>query len=987
MIHSLRVIVIFYFAFLAFTPATVFADNFSIGSFNLVGEKRVSRTEFEYTYTCEVINGGTDATDVRATVTSNTPYTTVVDGSLSFGTVAAGESVPSQDTFTVLHNRLYTFSWESLVWTISGEEQPGGITAVIQDVDTQDVVYDEEISIDANGQSIVRTKIEIAFMPDATEADMRGLLIDIGGYVTSSLKGTSSIVVRIPDPATLAALDDLIARIEAEPFVWFVAKDTLIQPNVLPDDYSDKPPNYSEWSFLDHHLAVRAHAAWNAKEAIKNVPKVIMVDAFGSGPPASNAFNCTAIPLGFYDQAWNYHGYHVLGIISARHDDMLKSTGIFPGTIQLDVIDLQSPFGKKNNDILTLNNTLISSLQASSGKIIVNTSCGYNCGNFNGHCMDLEIERQNAVLWIEKVRELNLEQRVIHLTSANNRIDVPSGGPGLDIMDAETGSPWNAARLLPGLTDAAGNTVPNLNNTLVVENSMNSPAGEYIPVEPQCQVWDSFRGGDISGVGTNVWSMELPSLYEREDTGTSMATAQVAGLAAFLWSIDSELTPQDIIAILARTARPTPKNSTVLDCSDGNNPAPTIDAYAAVLALDRNINEAGCEPDDLPVRLAILDVADVNGDTVGDGRFDEKDIEKILDEFANRNGGLDYSRYDLNGDGFTGGDNATYFNLDADPFIFYDIVTQKIETDNVEFNEKEVSDIECLCYYAYSPLFSEDGDEEKRRQLLAAHCKPITLMIAPSPSLPLSLSTVGVNDFFPDVLDVNPTMSYASFDFDPCARGGLPLEDEEGFPSGVTDYGCSANSNLTITHSASSVKLTFSSYAQANPVQNSFNNWHQGHAGSMVGPDGMNGVLNIVNTSDEAVRLVISWRIDNFRTTCPERDEYRYLCSSYCEAGLRIYEYSPCKETGSGVDLGNTITVFYFAESNFASGWNSYAENIGPEIHSGSYNIDISPGRHQFAIGNGEGIAGCHSGFQDDQIVFPVTSSLEGEIEFRLEPM
>ena len=89
------------------------------------------------------------------------------------------------------------------------------------------------------------------------------------------------------------------------------------------------------------------------------------------------------------------------------------------------------------------------------------------------------------------------------------------------------------------------------------------------------------------------------------------------------------------------------------------DPRPLIDAYAAVLALDRGYNDS-------TIRRALLDVADSSGNPGSDWHFTEKDIEAFLDRFDAANGAKDYSRYDLNGDGKTGGDSKAKFNLDMD---------------------------------------------------------------------------------------------------------------------------------------------------------------------------------------------------------------------------------------------------------------------------------------------------------------------------------
>ena len=60
-------------------------------------------------------------------------------------------------------------------------------------------------------------------------------------------------------------------------------------------------------------------------------------------------------------------------------------------------------------------------------------------------------------------------------------------------------------------------------------------------------------------------------------------------------------------------------------------PQAVIDAYSAVLAVDdKSALEEGGSTAEAPVRLAILDAVDANGDLGGNGAFDEKDVEYYL---------------------------------------------------------------------------------------------------------------------------------------------------------------------------------------------------------------------------------------------------------------------------------------------------------------------------------------------------------------------
>jgi len=112
------------FAFL--TTSVAWAD-LTVGNYALVSSKRVTRTEYEYTYRAQVTNDGEDAKNVMAQVTSNSPYTTVIEGVLEFGDVAGGTSAVSSDTFIIKHNRSYPLDWSSMSWVVGYGEASSAI--------------------------------------------------------------------------------------------------------------------------------------------------------------------------------------------------------------------------------------------------------------------------------------------------------------------------------------------------------------------------------------------------------------------------------------------------------------------------------------------------------------------------------------------------------------------------------------------------------------------------------------------------------------------------------------------------------------------------------------------------------------------------------------------------------------------------------------------------------------------------------------------
>ena len=83
-----------------------------------VTETRIQRTVFEYVMQISVTNSDTKtARGVIATVTSNSPRTTIVEGSVTFGSIAPGLAAAGADTFTLRHDRTVPFDPAGLQWT------------------------------------------------------------------------------------------------------------------------------------------------------------------------------------------------------------------------------------------------------------------------------------------------------------------------------------------------------------------------------------------------------------------------------------------------------------------------------------------------------------------------------------------------------------------------------------------------------------------------------------------------------------------------------------------------------------------------------------------------------------------------------------------------------------------------------------------------------------------------------------------------------
>jgi subtilisin family serine protease len=415
--------------------------------------------------------------------------------------------------------------------------------------------------VDATGRPLVRTRIEVVFFDATTVGELQALIDGLGARISSMLRGVRSVVLDLPDPGSVAALDDLVDALEADPIVEMVLKAYEPRPEAVPPNYAT-PLDATAGPRLDHHLAIRAEAAWNARAIAQNPPTVAVLDYFGDGAP-DGALAAIVPPADFATGNLHEHGYHVAGIIAARFGGdgtgRGQATGMFPSTANLRVVDVRDP----NTSFLDEMNLTLEALAIGTPYGVLNTSLGTDCNTPFGDLVN------GAWWWAWKVRQMGLEGRVLHLTAAGN-IDAACPAE----VDADVGSRFTAASLVPL-------PIPNLANVLVVENAVNDAGPVF---GPRCLAPGSKYPGHLSAIGSTVWSLTRAATGAGNKTGTSMATPQVAGLATYLWSLDPSMAVGTVRDLLLDTRRPV-AGAGGAGCS-AQSAAPIIDAYEAVLSLD-----------------------------------------------------------------------------------------------------------------------------------------------------------------------------------------------------------------------------------------------------------------------------------------------------------------------------------------------------------------------------------------------------------------
>jgi hypothetical protein len=369
---------------------------------------------------------------------------------------------------------------------LSGPPEGRALDAVRDTFSPDAYVRPEELS-----GPLVRTQVELAFRKDARLDAVNALLRRIDARIVSSRRGVAILVLRIPDPGSAAGLDQLLAELADDPLVRAANRVAMPHQDVLPNMiFIDE----GDTVLVRHHLAVRAHAAWNARAALAaaSPPTLVIGDYFGGGPPDAMLYGPIAVPSDFANapSGTDQHGYHVLGIAAGAFDSIGLGltlvdavTGMFPGPLALRAVDLAPGLGNAS-----LADLMLKLIENTPGNVVLNTSLGASCdtiedaamlctGEQAGPCHSNEVSAASrALAWIERVRGSDwpddlthdLEGKFLHATAAGNVGDL---GP----LGADVSSEWNGASLLSPLVDPCTlAVVPNLTNTLVVENFMSS---------------------------------------------------------------------------------------------------------------------------------------------------------------------------------------------------------------------------------------------------------------------------------------------------------------------------------------------------------------------------------------------------------------------------------------------------------------------------------------------------------------------------------
>ena len=521
---------------------------------------------------------------------------------------------------------------------VAGGPVPGDPSAALEGA------VGNEVFIPAEDDEPFNTLV-MSFELGVTVGEANDLLQSIDAELVGSVAGVEGeaealLVLHTPteDAEEMLALYE---DVSAHPRVVTAAPDAVLMANaVTPLNKLGQPPFWTWTENPDganwHLEAVEVPSMWNLADPIHK---------------RDQAVDVTVCDIGFLqhdDLTYEWpqmigvhpHGLRVAGVIGANWGNEFGIDGILPrARIKPMTANTAAELMTKLPGML------------SQGTRVVNMSIGYD-------------NLARPAVWDPSMPEIR-RNRGFHAKLAM-KAHVAAGGD-LPVIVASAGDVDEAfvaeeAKLNSPLAMAAFEF--DVGNIIVVEdldglNPMRpSSAGRY--------------NGHLSAPGTRVTTLDEKNGYA-EGWGSSYATAIVSGVVAFMYAADSELPPPTMSTNPALDAlRATGVPIAGVDLKHGKPAAPRVDAFAAVMDLDRVTNSkrmltALCDIDDGTVdgnqRIDVLtgevnEDQDVDGDGgLGDGRVDMSDFRRFRDWMlqARGEGALDgdgdHPKRDLNLDG------------------------------------------------------------------------------------------------------------------------------------------------------------------------------------------------------------------------------------------------------------------------------------------------------------------------------------------------
>ena len=628
-------------------------------------------------------------------------------------------------------------------------------------------------------KGVILTRLDVVLEPGATIGQVNAALESISARIVTSEPGSPFVTVEVARQSSVDDLSKLSQTLSEQPgiAVAFIGQEAATR----------NAPEYETDPVVTHLEAGNFFAAWNAYsntlDCIVDPIKLVIVDKFGSLsslPDGMSAKIDKELPkynlIGNVLDDGKTHGWDVAAIAAADFSPS-DNTGAMPfsdcidltllsvsGLTQSQQLQAISQYLHSLNDIAVVNYSLGFKDRCDNGCDAASVADGSALADFK----QITPSYQRAFLAMQwKKLTHDIWDKFLIVTAAGDETDTEMAQIYEALKVSQYNSPINYAtdndyidstQMLWGEATDPGATFVQTDEIFlnILKDQEEYLGVQDIPAADNVIIVGSSGSGLTSDLLSDIsaYAQELPDLSgEYFISGSSYAAPQVAGLAVYLWA-------QDDTGLRDYTRQASSMQMTIDsilysaydDAAQGlfNQ----IDALAAVLTFDGDITTDGDTA--APVRKAILDFN-------SDGYFNQDDLTIFADSMQLPTADnpipllsslTAYNRLNLNGAGGLFGLTDMTARFDLDPLGLptgapskYGNLSYTIDNNSITLDENSLTDLDILCYYAYSPLYL--GDEQTRSTLL-----------------PLSVcntdANLGISDLFTNVSGGVGTMAHCS---------------------------------------------------------------------------------------------------------------------------------------------------------------------------------------------------------------------------------
>jgi serine protease len=368
-------------------------------------------------------------------------------------------------------------------------------------------------------------------------------------------------ILKLSSQKTLEELHEIIEEVKQSSQIEYAEPDIILHPFFTPND-----SRYNEqWHYFDETAGIQLPQAWDKTQG-KNA--VVAILDTGYRPHQDLAANI----LPGYDM--------VSDLFMANDGDARDSDAMDPGTYANECNSYKSSWHGTHvaGTVAAIGNNQIGvSGVAFQAKLLPVRVLG-RCGGYMSDIAD-------GIAWaaglsIPDIADNQNPADVINLSLGATFIGCPKTlSYAIDMARQQGATIVTAAG--NGSRNASLTTPANCNGVIAVAASTQ-----------QAELASSSNYGnaiDVSAPGVNILSTHNSGYvspgsdtYARA-SGTSMATPHVSGIAALLYALNPDITPDKVEQIITMTARPFPNEC--IGCGSG-----IVDAAAAVAAAEEDVD-------------------------------------------------------------------------------------------------------------------------------------------------------------------------------------------------------------------------------------------------------------------------------------------------------------------------------------------------------------------------------------------------------------